>query len=62
MHQRALAGFEKALGADHTSTLESVDNLGILYWEQGKLDQAEQMYHRARLGKETRNTANCFFK
>jgi hypothetical protein len=28
---RALAGREKALGPDHTSTLTTVDNLGGLY-------------------------------
>ncbi|CAG8212714.1 unnamed protein product [Penicillium nalgiovense] len=52
MYQRALAGFEKALGADHTSTLNTVHNLGLLYRNQGKLDQAEQMYQRALAGKE----------
>ncbi|OQE94229.1 hypothetical protein PENNAL_c0004G02119, partial [Penicillium nalgiovense] len=42
MYQRALAGYENALGADHTSTLDTVNNLGVLYVAQGKLDQAEQ--------------------
>jgi hypothetical protein len=37
MYTRALAGYEKALGAEHTSTLMSVNNLGILYKIQGKL-------------------------
>lgn len=32
MYQRALAGREKALGPDHTSTLDTVNNLGLLYW------------------------------
>jgi hypothetical protein len=31
MFRRALVGFEKALGLDHTSMLNAVDNLGILY-------------------------------
>jgi Tfp pilus assembly protein PilF len=31
MYQRALQGREKALGADHTSTLDIVNNLGNLY-------------------------------
>ena len=31
MSQRALRGFEKAWGPDHTSTLETVNNLGNLY-------------------------------
>lgn len=49
MYQRALAGKEKALGPDHTSTLNTVNNLGNLYSDQGKLDEAEQMYQRALL-------------
>jgi hypothetical protein len=28
MYVRALAGYEKALGPDHTSTLSTVNNLG----------------------------------
>jgi hypothetical protein len=38
MYIRALAGFEKALGHDHTLTLNTVNNLGSLYLDQGKLD------------------------
>lgn len=30
MYRRALAGLEKTLGSDHTSTLETVNNLGSL--------------------------------
>jgi tetratricopeptide (TPR) repeat protein len=52
MYQRALAGYEKALGPDHTSTLETVNNLGLLYRAQGKLAEAEQMYQRALAGYE----------
>jgi Tetratricopeptide repeat len=44
MYDRALAGYEKALGPEHTSTLGTVHGLGVLYSDQGKLDQAEQMY------------------
>jgi hypothetical protein len=44
MHQCALKGREKALGLDHTSTLNAVNNLGILYADQGKLKEAEEMY------------------
>ena len=49
MYQRALTGYEKALGPDHTSTLDTVNNLGALYSDQGKLNEAEQMYQRALL-------------
>ena len=52
MYGRALAGFEKVLGAEHTSTLDTVHNLGALYRSQGKLAAAEQMYERAPAGRE----------
>ncbi|KAK4911280.1 hypothetical protein LTR66_017373, partial [Elasticomyces elasticus] len=52
MYQRALAGKEKALGPDHTSTLNTVTNLGNLYSNQGKLKEAEEMYQRALAGYE----------
>jgi Tetratricopeptide repeat len=47
MYQRALAGHEKALGLDHISTLRTVHNKG-----QGKLEEAQDMYHRALAGRE----------
>ncbi len=37
MYKRALAGMEKALGPNHTSTLTTVNNLGILFYEQTRL-------------------------
>jgi tetratricopeptide (TPR) repeat protein len=40
----------EALGPAHTSTLDTVNNLGLLYVDQGKLDKAEQMYGRALQG------------
>uniref|UniRef100_A0A0B7KQA1 PNPLA domain-containing protein n=1 Tax=Bionectria ochroleuca TaxID=29856 RepID=A0A0B7KQA1_BIOOC len=52
MYERSLEGKEKALGRDHTSTLDTVNNLGILYQKQGKLPEAEGMYKRALEGKE----------
>ena len=52
MYLRVLAGKEKALGPDHTSTLDTVNNLGTLYHDQGKLEKAEQIYLRALAGKE----------
>jgi tetratricopeptide (TPR) repeat protein len=67
--QRVLAGNEKALGPDHTSTLRTVINLGCLYRDQGKLDEAEEMLVRALAGYEkalgpdhtsTLNTVNNF--
>ena len=50
MFERALRGYEEALGPKHTSTLQTVNNLGNLYADQGKLDKAEQMYERALRG------------
>ncbi|KAL5050527.1 nucleoside phosphorylase domain-containing protein [Aspergillus fruticulosus] len=50
MYQQALAGYEKALGPDHTSTLDTVNNLGLLYSDQGKLKEAEEMYQQALAG------------
>jgi tetratricopeptide (TPR) repeat protein len=52
MYLRALEGYEKALGPDHTSTLSTVNNLGNLYKNQGKLAKAEAMYLRALKGNE----------
>jgi hypothetical protein len=31
IYRRALAGYVKALGRDHTSTLNTINNLGIPY-------------------------------
>src|ERR1700741_2582461 len=50
--QRALQGYEKAWGPEHTSTLDTVNNLGNLYANQGKMDEAERMYQRALQGYE----------
>jgi tetratricopeptide (TPR) repeat protein len=52
MYKRALAGFEKAWGPEHTSTLNTVNNLGDLYRNQGRLEDAETMYKRALAGYE----------
>jgi Tfp pilus assembly protein PilF len=50
MYMRALRGYEKAWGAEHTSTLDTVNNLGALYYGQGKMAEAEEMYMRALRG------------
>ena len=44
MYIRALQGYKEALGPKHTLTLQMVNNLGILYKNQGKLAKAEAMY------------------
>jgi len=43
MYQRALQGKEKALGEEHASPLDTVNNLGLLYAAQGKLEEAETL-------------------
>ncbi|KAI4940627.1 hypothetical protein J4E91_011308 [Alternaria rosae] len=52
MYERALQGYEEALGRNHSSTLNTVNNLGILYKDQGKLGEAEKTYERALRGYE----------
>jgi tetratricopeptide (TPR) repeat protein len=52
MYVRALRGYEKAWGAEHTSTLDTANNLGLLYKNQGKMVRAEDMYVRALRGYE----------
>ncbi|KAK4991376.1 hypothetical protein LTR66_006561 [Elasticomyces elasticus] len=52
MYIRALAGHEKAHGAEHTLTLATVHNLGAIYADQGKQDEAEKMHIRALAGYE----------
>jgi tetratricopeptide (TPR) repeat protein len=52
LYLRALRGDEKAWGAEHTSTLDTVNNLGNLYADQGKMAEAEAMYVRALRGYE----------
>ena len=47
-----LAGKEKALGPDHTSTLDTVHNLGLLYRDQGKL--AEATLHEDHMAENRR--------
>ena len=52
MNERALAGRERTLGADHPDTLMTVGNLAIVLAKQGKLDEAQAMFEREKAGKE----------
>jgi Flp pilus assembly protein TadD len=52
MYKCVLQEYKKALGLEHTSTLEIVNNLGILYTNQGKLGKAEKMYEHTLQRKE----------
>jgi Tfp pilus assembly protein PilF len=50
MYQRALQGYEKAWGPEHTETIDTVNNLGLLYADLGRLDEAEKVFQRALQG------------
>ena len=50
IYLRALQGMEEAWGVKHTSTLSTVNNLGVLYKDQGRMKEAEEMYMRALRG------------
>jgi Tfp pilus assembly protein PilF len=52
MFEQALQGYKTALSAEHTSTLLVVNNLGLLYQDQGKLALAKQMLKQALQGYE----------
>jgi tetratricopeptide (TPR) repeat protein len=52
MYLRAIQGYEKAFGADHPSTLDIANSLGVLFKDQGKLKKAEEMSQRALQGYE----------
>jgi calcineurin-like phosphoesterase family protein len=52
MYVQALRGREEALGAKHTSTLDTVYNLGDLYSDNGEVSKARQMYARAAEGNK----------
>ncbi len=44
MAEAAANGLERTLGADHASTLTTLNNLGLLYLEAGKLPEAVALY------------------
>jgi tetratricopeptide (TPR) repeat protein len=52
LYMRALRGYEKTRGSDHTDTLMIAINLGNLFLDQDKIAKAEEMYLRALRGYE----------
>ncbi|KAK3643209.1 hypothetical protein LTR56_010356 [Elasticomyces elasticus] len=50
LYLRVLRGYVKVSGEDHASTLEILNNIGVLYAEQGRMKEAEEMYWRALRG------------
>ena len=60
--REGLAGYQKALGADNTSTLNTVNNLGSLYGDQGKLEEAMLVFRQALDGYEKARCLHHAFK
>jgi nephrocystin-3 len=52
LYRQALEGYEKALGAEHPSTLSSVNNLGVLLRVKGDYKDAETLFRRALAGRK----------
>ncbi|KAK5238550.1 hypothetical protein LTR47_000293 [Exophiala xenobiotica] len=52
IYQHVLAGTEQELGPTHIQTLQTFNNVGILYMDEGKLEQAEEYCLRALTGYE----------
>jgi tetratricopeptide (TPR) repeat protein len=52
LYERALAGKEEILGPDHISTLETVNNLGVVHTNRRNLEAAEKLCQRALVGRE----------
>ena len=54
MYQRALEGYEKALGPENAAlyipALNTIYNLGLLFSSQDDVDRARAMYSRALTG------------
>ncbi|KAF8252586.1 hypothetical protein K440DRAFT_657801 [Wilcoxina mikolae CBS 423.85] len=51
-YKRAFDGYEKALGKDHPSTLNTIGNMALVFEHQGEYDKALEWYQRALDGKE----------
>lgn len=52
MFQQVYDGWAKTLGLDNPSTLGAVNNLGLVYKDQGKLEEAKEMLQQALAGYE----------
>ncbi|KAF2190167.1 TPR-like protein [Zopfia rhizophila CBS 207.26] len=52
MGRGALEAREAGLGAEHSGTLQSINNLGLVLEKQGKYEEAEVMHRRALEGYE----------
>jgi Tfp pilus assembly protein PilF len=52
MFTQALEGRKRVLSPSYIATLDTVNNLGLLYTKQGKLANTNKMYRQALLGFE----------
>jgi Tetratricopeptide repeat len=52
MNRRALEGYKKARGVEHSDTLASMDNLALVLLNQGRYEEAEAMNRQALDGSE----------
>ena len=52
MYLRALEGYEKVWGSEYPSTQRTINNLAILYSDQGKMQEVEALFRRVREGNE----------
>jgi len=52
LYERALAGYEEALGVDHPDTLGTVNNMALVFGHQGQHEKALELYERALVGYE----------
>jgi tetratricopeptide (TPR) repeat protein len=49
--KRVLVGNERILGPDHRDTLQTIENLAIVYRRRGKYEEAETLYKQAQATK-----------
>lgn len=47
-----MLALEKTLGSDDALTLKAINNLGTIYWSQGRIKEAEAIYKGALPGLE----------
>ena len=51
LYLRAMKGWEKLLGPNHPSTLNTTNSLGLLRKNQGQIEESERLYERALKGR-----------
>ena len=52
IYLRILIEYEKAWGAKYISIFNIINNLGLLYSDQGKMKEAKEIYLRALVKRE----------